>query len=67
MQNNFNFSLMKLLQVLTVLIVAGTFSSCAGAFKSKRGCPTNDRAMGAERVMAGEGKKKPSKFKIKNM
>jgi hypothetical protein len=41
--------------------------SCSGMFQTKRGCPTNDRSMGAERVLAGEGKKKPSKFKVKGM
>ncbi len=57
---------MKIMRVVIVLCVMAAFSSCAGAFKAKQGCPSNDRAMGAERVMAGEGKKKPSKFKIKN-
>lgn len=58
---------MKILRVVVVLFSITAFCSCAGAFKAKQGCPANDRALGAERVLAGEGKKKPSKFKIKNM
>ena len=41
--------------------------ACSGGGKAKRGCPTNDSQLGAERVLAGEGKKKPSKFKVKGM
>jgi hypothetical protein len=52
------------------LIVAGFILSaigCSGGKSAKRGCPANDANLGAERIMAGEGGKKPSKFKIKGM
>jgi hypothetical protein len=57
---------MKLLYRLSFLGLIVLFTSCSGG-KSKRGCPATDSNLGAERVMAGEGKKKPSKFKVKGM
>lgn len=53
----------KISLVLSIIFMA----SCGGSGKAKRGCPANDANLGAERVMAGEGGKKPSKFKVKNM
>jgi hypothetical protein len=41
--------------------------ACSGIKSNKRGCPANDANLGAERVLAGEGGKKPSKFKVKGM
>lgn len=52
------------------VIVAGLILSaigCGGGKSAKKGCPANDANLGAERIMAGEGGKKPSKFKIKGM
>jgi hypothetical protein len=39
-------------------------TSCAS---SKRGCPSNTAAMGAERVLGGEKPDKKVKFKVKGM
>jgi hypothetical protein len=52
---------------ITLLAFSISLISCGGSSKAKRGCPANDANLGAERVMAGEGKKKPTKFKIKGM
>lgn len=52
---------------ITLMAMMVTLVSCGGGRKAKRGCPANDSNLGAERVMAGEGKKKPSKFKVKGM
>jgi hypothetical protein len=52
---------------ITLMAAMVLFVSCSGSSKAKRGCPANDANLGAERVMAGEGKKKPTKFKVKGM
>jgi hypothetical protein len=57
---------MKLITRISIFALVLIFTACSGG-KSKRGCPANDSNLGAERVMAGEGKKKPSKFKVKGM
>ncbi len=55
--------------IVKIILAAFILSSisCIGSSKAKRGCPANDANLGAERVMAGEGKKKPTKFKVKGM
>ena len=53
-----------IVRISLLAFMLGLFS-CASS--SKRGCPANDANLGAERVMAGEGKKKPTKFKVKGM
>lgn len=58
---------MKFLYKISILAIISVLTSCSGGGKAKRGCPANDANLGAERVMAGEGKKKPSKFKVKGM
>lgn len=48
-----------------ILVVAGlsfAVSSCS-VFKPKYGCPTDGRAVGAEKVLGGEGPKKTKKFR----
>jgi hypothetical protein len=56
---------MKVLSRLFIFMFIFCLTACAGS--NKRGCPANDANLGAERVMAGEGKKKPTKFKVKGM
>lgn len=58
---------MKLITRLSLLAFTLMLFSCSGGRSSKRGCPANDSNLGAERVLAGEGNKKPSKFKVKDM
>jgi hypothetical protein len=58
---------MKLLYKISILAFIAFLTSCSGGGKAKRGCPANDANLGAERVLAGEGGKKPSKFKVKGM
>jgi hypothetical protein len=55
-----------ILRITTILLVVAMVG-CSGGSKAKRGCPANDSQLGAERVLAGEGKKKPTKFKVKGM
>ncbi len=49
------------------LLISLTLTSCLGSRNPKRGCPANGSNLGAERVLAGEGGKKPAKFKVKDM
>jgi len=58
---------MKRLLFYFALIAGVMLASCASGTKAKKGCPTPDRNMGAERILSGEGPKKPSKFRIKGM
>lgn len=58
---------MKLLFRISILAVIVFFTSCIGSKNPKRGCPASDSNLGAERVLAGEGGKKPAKFKVKDM
>jgi hypothetical protein len=58
---------MKMISKISLMAAMVLLVSCGGSSKAKRGCPANDSNLGAERVMAGEGKKKPTKFKVKGM
>jgi hypothetical protein len=58
---------MRFFYKISILAFVTILTSCSGGGKAKRGCPANDANLGAERVMAGEGNKKPSKFKVKGM
>ena len=58
---------MKPLIKLSLLVFIFMLSSCIGGRNPKRGCPASDSNLGAERVLAGEAGKKPSKFKVKDM
>lgn len=62
-----NRGIMKKLLFNFALIAGVMLASCASGTKAKKGCTIPDRNMGAERIMSGEGPKKPSKFKIKGM
>ncbi|MCU0389275.1 MAG: hypothetical protein MUE71_11775 [Chitinophagaceae bacterium] len=58
---------MKPLLKISLLVFSIMLVSCIGSKNPKRGCPASDSNLGAERVLAGEGGKKPSKFKVKDM
>ncbi|HSK14131.1 MAG TPA: hypothetical protein VK907_13015 [Phnomibacter sp.] len=58
---------MKWILRLTLMGTVAMMVACGGSSKAKRGCPTPDSNLGAERILAGEGGKKPSKFKVKGM
>ena len=69
--NPVNFTLkyfsMKPLLKISLLVFSIMLASCIGGKTPKRGCPASDSNLGAERVLAGEAGKKPSKFKVKDM
>jgi hypothetical protein len=58
---------MKPLFKISLLVFTIMLTSCLGSRSPKRGCPASDSNLGAERVLAGEAGKKPSKFKVKDM